>query len=178
MLTFAMFPDLGREYLQGRRDGTLTPEAIPSAETAGGSGRPVTEGVPTEFVIDVHGESYEVQITGVGSNSGSKRRVYLTLDGMPEEVVFEAKGEFVQEGKGGGRAKASSPGHVTTSMPGNIVDVLVAEGDSVEEGQAVLITEAMKMETEVQARASGTVKAVHVVKGDRVTPGEVLIEIE
>ncbi|OLO03572.1 MULTISPECIES: sodium-extruding oxaloacetate decarboxylase subunit alpha [Salinicola] len=178
VLTFAMFPDLGREYLQGRRDGTLTPEAIPAAESAGAAGRPVSEGVPTEFVIDVHGESYEVQITGVGSGSGSKRRVYLTLDGMPEEVVFEAKGEFVQEGKSGGRAKASAPGHVSTSMPGNIVDVLVAEGDSVKEGQAVLITEAMKMETEVQARVSGTVKAVHVAKGDRVTPGEVLIEIE
>ncbi len=178
VLTFAMFPDLGREYLQGRRDGTLTPESIPSAEAVGGAGRPVSEGVPTEFVIDVHGESYEVQITGVGSSSGSKRRVYLTLDGMPEEVVFEAKDEFVQEGNSGGRAKASSPGHVTTSMPGNIVDVLVAEGDSVKEGQAVLITEAMKMETEVQARVSGTVKAVHVAKGDRVTPGEVLIEIE
>ncbi|WP_251978290.1 sodium-extruding oxaloacetate decarboxylase subunit alpha [Salinicola avicenniae] len=178
VLTFAMFPDLGRDYLQGRRDGTLVPEAIPAAEATGGAGRPVSEGVPTEFVIDVHGESYEVQITGVGSGNGSKRRVYLTLDGMPEEVVFEAKDEFVQESKGAGRSQASSPGHVSTSMPGNIVDVLVAEGDSVQEGQAVLITEAMKMETEVQARVAGTVKAVHVAKGDRVTPGEVLIEIE
>ncbi|MBT9530123.1 MAG: biotin/lipoyl-binding protein, partial [Pseudomonas sp.] len=44
--------------------------------------------------------------------------------------------------------------------------------------QAVLITEAMKMETEVQAPIDGTVKAIHIAKGDRVTPGEVLIEIE
>ncbi|WP_110687509.1 sodium-extruding oxaloacetate decarboxylase subunit alpha [Salinicola aestuarinus] len=177
VLTFAMFPDLGREYLQGRRDGTLVPEAMPAPADASAE-RPVTEGVPTEFVIDVHGESYEVQITGVGSGSGSRRRLYLTLDGMPEEVVFEAKDEFVAAEKSGGRAQASSPGHVTTSMPGNIVDVLVAVGDSVTEGQAVLITEAMKMESEVQARVGGTVKAVHVAKGDRVTPGEVLVEIE
>ncbi|GHB10775.1 sodium-extruding oxaloacetate decarboxylase subunit alpha [Salinicola rhizosphaerae] len=177
VLTFAMFPDLGRDYLKNRRDGKLVPEAIP-APSSPSAGRPVAEGVPTEFVIDVHGESYEVQITGVGSGQGSKRRVYLTLDGMPEEVVFEAKDEFVKETKGGGgRASASEPGHVSTSMPGNIVEVLVAEGDSVKEGQAVLITEAMKMETEVQARVGGTVKAVHVAKGDRVTPGEVLIEI-
>ncbi|MHB0776972.1 sodium-extruding oxaloacetate decarboxylase subunit alpha [Halomonas sp. WWR20] len=175
VLTFAMFPDLGRDFLQGRRDGTLTPEALPNpAET---SGRPVTEGTPTEFVIDVHGESYEVQITGVGRNMGGKRQVYLTLDGMPEEVIFEAKDDFVSA-QASGRARATSPGHVTTSMPGNIVDVLVAEGDSVTEGQAVLITEAMKMETEVQAHISGSVKAIHVAKGDRVTPGEVLIEIE
>ncbi|GAB3346077.1 sodium-extruding oxaloacetate decarboxylase subunit alpha [Chromohalobacter beijerinckii] len=175
VLTYAMFSELGRDYLQGRRDGSLVSEPIPAPD-AGDANRPVTEGVPTEFVIDVHGESYEVQITGVGGNSGGKRQVYLTLDGMPEEVVFEAKDAFVG-GETSGRARASQPGHVTTSMPGNIVDVLVAKGDRVEEGQAVLITEAMKMETEVQARVSGTVEAVHVAKGDRVTPGEVLIEI-
>jgi pyruvate carboxylase subunit B len=55
--------------------------------------------------------------------------------------------------------------------------VLVKEGDQVKAGQPVLIAEAMKMETEVQAPITGTVKAVHVAKGDRVTPGEVLIEI-
>ena len=63
-------------------------------------------------------------------------------------------------------------------MPGNIVDVLVKEGDVVKAGQSVLITEAMKMETEIQASINGTVKAVHVAKGDRVNPGEVLVEIE
>ncbi|MEC9483432.1 MAG: biotin/lipoyl-containing protein, partial [Halomonas sp.] len=175
ILTFAMFPELGREFLQQRRDGTLVPEPLPSVTES--TGRPVTEGTPTEFVIDVHGESYEVQITGVGSSKGGKRQVYLTLDGMPEEVVFEAKDAYVG-GTSAGRAQASSPGHVTTSMPGNIVDVLVAVGDSVKEGQAVLITEAMKMETEVHARVAGTVTAIHVAKGDRVTPGEVLVEID
>jgi pyruvate carboxylase subunit B len=67
---------------------------------------------------------------------------------------------------------------VSTAMPGNIVDVLVKEGDMVKAGQAVLITEAMKMETEVQAAIAGKVTAVHVAKGDRVNPGEILIEIE
>ena len=54
--------------------------------------------------------------------------------------------EFVAEGKSG-RKHASEPGHVTTAMPGNIVEVLVKEGDTVTAGQAVLIAEAMKMET-------------------------------
>ncbi|GAA5173612.1 MULTISPECIES: sodium-extruding oxaloacetate decarboxylase subunit alpha [Halomonadaceae] len=175
VLTFAMFPELGRDFLQGRRDGTLSPEPLPAPDAA--AGRPATEGVPTEFVIDVHGESYEVQITGVGRNTGGKRQVYLTLDGMPEEVVFEAKDDYVGSAAPG-RAKASAPGHVTTSMPGNIVDVLVAVGDGVEAGQPVLVTEAMKMESEVHARVAGTVQAVHVARGDRVTPGEVLIEID
>ena len=91
--------------------------------------------------------------------------------------MFEALNEDQAEG-GSGRKQASKPGHVTTNMPGNIVDVLVAQGDVVKAGQAVLVTEAMKMEAEVQAPIAGTVMDIHVAKGDRVTPGEVLIEIE
>jgi pyruvate carboxylase subunit B len=63
-------------------------------------------------------------------------------------------------------------------MPGNIVDVLVKEGDTVAAGQALLITEAMKMETEIQAPIAGKVTALFVAKGDSVNPDEVLIEIE
>ncbi|MFA7555854.1 MAG: sodium-extruding oxaloacetate decarboxylase subunit alpha [Spongiibacteraceae bacterium] len=176
VLTFAMFPDLGRSFLQQRRDGTLVAEALEPA--LGNSGRRVNDGgVPTEFSIDVHGESYQVAITGVGIKGAGKRHIYMTLDGMPEEVVFETLGEY-QTDSSKERKQASKPGHVTTNMPGNIVEVLVAVGDIVKEGQAVLVTEAMKMETEVQAPISGTVMDVHIAKGDRVTPGDILIEIE
>jgi pyruvate carboxylase subunit B len=63
-------------------------------------------------------------------------------------------------------------------MPGNIVDVLVREGDTVIAGQPVLITEAMKMETEVQAPIAGRVAGVYVQKGDAVNPDEALIDIQ
>jgi pyruvate carboxylase subunit B len=62
-------------------------------------------------------------------------------------------------------------------MPGNIVEVLVKVGDPVKAGQALLISEAMKMESEIQAPIDGIVQAVHVAKGDRVNPGELLLEI-
>jgi len=174
VLTFAMFPDLGREFLQQRADGTLKPEELLPLDQKG-KGR-MAESMATEFRIDVHGESYEVAITGVGDSGAGKRKLYLSLDGMPEEVIFESLNEYVAEGSSG-RKRATQPGHVSAAMPGNIVEVLVKEGDSVEAGQSVLIAEAMKMETEVHANIAGTVQAVHVSKGDRVTPGEVLIEI-
>ncbi|MCB1647246.1 MAG: biotin/lipoyl-binding protein, partial [Pseudomonadales bacterium] len=94
-----------------------------------------------------------------------------------QEVVFEPLNEYISEGATRGRKRASEPGHVTAAMPGNIVEVLVAEGDEVKAGQAVLIAEAMKMETEIHASIAGVVKAVYVSKGDRVTPGEVLVEV-
>lgn len=177
VLTYAMFPDIGRKFLEERAAGTLTPEVLLPIPEAGGVAPAGGEGVPTEFVIDVHGESYRVDITGVGVKGDGKRHFYLSIDGMPEEVVFEPLNQFVGGG-GSKRKSASAPGDVSTTMPGNIVEVLVKEGDQVKAGQAVLITEAMKMETEVQAPIAGTVKAIHVAKGDRVTPGEVLVEIE
>ncbi len=172
VLTYAMFPDLGRDFLQQRQDGTLQPEALapPSdGKTSGGA-------TATEFKIDVHGETYEVAITGIGDAGSGRRKIYLSMDGMPEEIVFESLNEYQAEG-GSKRRKATEPGHVTAAMPGNVVDVLVKEGDEVTAGQGILVTEAMKMENEIQANISGTVQAVYVAKGDRVTPGEVLVEI-
>lgn len=173
VLTYAMFPDLGREYLQQREDGTLKPEPLlppASAQKAIGS-------VATEFKVLVHGETYEVAITGVGDSGGGRRKLYLSLDGMPEEVSFEPLNEYVAEKPAGSRKKASERGHVSAVMPGNVVEILVKVGDQVEAGQAVLIAEAMKMETEVHTSMGGKVTAVNVKKGDRVTPGEVLVEI-
>lgn len=164
VLTYAMFPDIGRKFLEEREAGTLVPETllpIPDGSTATAAGG---QGVPTEFVIDVHGETYRVDITGVGVKGEGKRHFFLSIDGMPEEVVFEPLNNFVGGSGGGQRKQASGPGDVSTSMPGNVVDVLVKEGDVVKAGQAVLISEAMKMETEIQAPMGGTVKAVHVAK--------------
>ncbi|SDT00119.1 pyruvate carboxylase subunit B [Halopseudomonas litoralis] len=177
VLTFAMFPDIGRKFLEERAAGTLEPEVL--LPIPDGDSKPAAaEGVATEFMIDVHGESYRIDITGVGVKGDGTRHFYLSVDGMPEEVVLEELNQFVGGAGGKARQHATKPGHVTTSMPGNVVDVLVAEGDKVKAGQAVLISEAMKMESEIQAAINGTVKAVHVAKGDRVNPGEILIEIE
>ena len=62
-------------------------------------------------------------------------------------------------------------------MPGTIVDVMVETGQSVQAGDPVLVSEAMKMENEVPAPVSGSIKVIHVSKGDSVNPDETLIEI-
>ncbi|KAJ0344321.1 hypothetical protein COL154_014021, partial [Colletotrichum chrysophilum] len=71
VLTYAMFPELGREFLQQRKDGTLKPEPLmPKADKA----RPA-DAVATEFKVDVHGETYDIAITGVGDEGGGKRKL-------------------------------------------------------------------------------------------------------
>ena len=181
VLTYAMFPEIGRAFLEQRAEGTLVPEPLeppPSNEP--------TKAAPTEFNINVHGETYHIKVTGAGHKGQAERHFYFTIDDIPEEVVVETLDELmltggaegaVQKTIAGKRPKPSQPGHVTTSMPGNIVDVLVKEGDTVTAGQSVIVTEAMKMETEIQAPIAGTVTAVYVSKGDAVNPDEALLEI-
>jgi len=182
VLSYAMFPDIARSFLEQRKAGTLMPEPLEDANSAAAQKGPV----PVEFNVTMHGETYHIKVTGAGHKNLNRRPIYVSVDGSPEEIMVETLEELdaSYNGNGNGRSvkgsrrpKAQAPGHVTTSMPGTIVDVLVKVGDAVKEGDPVLITEAMKMETEVHAPITGKVTAVHIAKGDAVNPDEALIEI-
>ena len=188
VLSYAMFPEIGRQFLQARRAGTLRPEPLSpppvSAETL--IGPEAQSRAPTEFNITLHGESYHVRITGSGHKGLPERHFYMDIDGMPVEVNIETLDELMLSGGAEGaipsaisgrRPRPTAPGHVATAMPGNIVAVLVEEGAEVSAGQPVLVTEAMKMETEIRAPIAGVVTQVLVRKGDAVNPDETLIEI-
>lgn len=185
VLTYAMFPEVGRQFLQQRAEGTLVPEPLepqPIAEAGYCAG-------PEEFNVTLHGETYHIKITGTGHRMHERRPFYVSVDGVPEEIVVETLQEIITTPGSGParlgqaqsrshRPRATKPGHATTSMPGTIVDILIKEGDQVKAGDPLLIVEAMKMETELQAPIAGKVAAVHVVKGDSVNPDEALVEIE
>ncbi len=181
VLSYAMFPDVAKEFLEGRKAGTLVPEPLEPIDPNQSSRGPA----PTEFNLTVHGETYHIQLKGTGHKTQEKRPFYLTVDGMPEEVMVESLHEIPLDPggsqntihKGSRRPPARDKGDVTTSMPGTIVEILVKEGDDVSAGDPVIVTEAMKMETEIQAPLTGTVKVIHVHKGDTVNPDEALIEI-
>jgi len=182
VLTYAMFPDIGRTFLEERDQGKLVPEALEPANVDNNGHQ-----AATEFNITIHGETYHIGLTGAGHRTQDMRPYNLSIDGVPEEIMVEtlseldldeSEGEPRKKSASGKRPRATGPGHVTTSMPGVIVEVLVNIGDDIKAGAPVLITEAMKMETEIQAGISGVMSAIHVVKGDSDTPDETLIEIE
>jgi pyruvate carboxylase subunit B len=188
VLTYAMFPEIGRQFLKERTEGNLQPEPLEPIPDKNESSIPTA---PTDFNVNYHGESYHIEVKGTGQKSDTERRFFLTLDGVPTEILVETLDQVVLTGgamgavpakpgkkTSGQRPQATKEGHVTTSMPGVIVDVLVSEGDQIKAGDPVLITEAMKMETEVQAPISGKVVAINVAKGDSVNPDEALVEIE
>jgi pyruvate carboxylase subunit B len=187
VLIYAMFPEIGREFLEQREAGTLEPEPLSPLDTETKADYCVAA---TEFNVLLHGETYHIKVNGTGSKAQEMRAYYLSVDGLPEEILVEPLDEIVRYTDGSRpvataekvasnnhRPKASQPGDVTTSMPGTIVEVMVKEGDQVNAGDPVLITEAMKMETEIQAPIAGKIAAIHVAKGDSVNPNEALIEI-
>ena len=65
-----------------------------------------------------------------------------------------------------------------TPMPGLVVEVLVAQGDTVKKGQGLLVVEAMKMQNDIKALRDGIVKQIFVAKGQTVNSGDKLIIIE
>ncbi len=67
---------------------------------------------------------------------------------------------------------------VKAEMAGNVWKIVVAEGDSIEDGDAVVILESMKMEIPVECEYDGTVTKIHVAEGDAVTEGQLIAEIE
>ena len=183
VLTCAMFPEIGKEFLEQRANMKPAAEQAEYDHTAAAERR----SRPTEFNVTLHGEPYHIVITGTGHHRQDNRPFYMTVNGVPEEVLVEVLDEIPPPSEttedrrtsgGSQHPRATRPGDVTTSMPGTIIEVLVDVGDIIEAGTPVLITEAMKMETELQAPVHGRVTAINVHKGDRVNPDETLIEIE
>ena len=188
VLTYAMFPDIGKTYLQERNAGSLTPEVLLDKSAVNSAG---ARFAPNEFKVTLHGETFHINLTGSGHSGEEKRPYYVSVDGIAEEVFVETLSEIQVSGGSAGNgskkkeanAKSGRPrpihsGHVTTSMPGTIVAVKVKAGDRVSAGDGVLVIEAMKMENEIQAATSGIVVAIHVSKGDSVNPDESLLEIQ
>ncbi len=190
VLTFAMFPEVAKGYLQERAAGQLKPEALLPAPEPGVPGLEAGNGAarqgPSEFRITVHGETFHIKLTGTGVKSTEQRPMYFNIDGVPEEILLETIDEIaVAEGGemrpaargSGSRPRATEQGHVTTPMPGKVVKVIPAEGAAVKAGETVLVIEAMKMESEIAAPIDGTVVGILVSPGDAVNPGELLLEI-
>jgi len=173
VLIYAMFPDIGQTFLEQREQGTLQAEALLPADISPDTSAPLA----TQFKISLHGESYDIHLTGAGPQGQQQRQLYLTVDGVPEEVILQPLNEFAPQ-SASGRPIAMAPGDITSSMPGNVIEVLVKEGEKVTMGAPLLVIEAMKMETEIKASISGTVSSIYIQKGDRITPRETLIQIK
>jgi len=102
----------------------------------------------------------------------------LWIDGFRYEVEALDERERAIRDLTASAAKPSGPAPLIAPMPGLIVRVKVQVGDTVQAGQGLVVMEAMKMENELRAAASGRVKAVAVAPGTAVEKGARLVELE
>ena len=139
-----------------------------------------------EYKYTIGGNKYEVAINEVNDTTAT-----VTVNGeefkvewekpVEEKPVVKVQPVAVKPAPAAAPAPATAPaaavdGHaIKTPLPGVIIDVKVAVGDTVKKGDTVVVLEAMKMENNINADCDGKVTAVQVAKGDTVADGAVLV---
>ena len=98
------------------------------------------------------------------------------VEGKSFEIKIPGSSSAPKKKRSGSRSKKS--GVVSANMPGKVVTIEVSEGDSVEEGQVILILEAMKMQNEIQAAVSGIITSVNCEEGQSIEANIPLVVIE
>ncbi len=153
VLTYALFPQIGLKFLENR-DNPDAFEPMPTGnEVAAGA-----ESSPQAYTVEVNGQTFVVQVNEGGDIEGLKPI---------------------------GEAAACAPAPVSVGagdpqgapLAGNIFKVLIKPGQAVDEGEVVIILEAMKMETEIRAFRRGVIGSVNVAVGDAVSVGDSLMTI-
>lgn len=131
-----------------------------------------------EHVVEIgKGVSLYVGLEAIGeADDKGIRTVMATLNGQLRPVYVRDLSITVDT-KAAEKADTSRPGHVAAPFSG-VVTLQVAEGDTVEAGQAVASIEAMKMEAAITAAVSGTVRRLAIPKTQQVDAGDLLLEIE
>ncbi|KPS39728.1 biotin/lipoyl-containing protein, partial [Klebsiella variicola] len=157
VLTVALFPQPGLKFLENRHNPAAF-EPVPQAEAAqplAKAEKPAASGI---YTVEVEGKAFVVKVSDGGDVS--------QLSAAPVAAAPAAA-----------PAPAGAGTPVIAPLAGTIWKVLAAEGQTVSEGEVLLILEAMKMETEIRAAQAGTVRGIAVKAGDAVAVGDTLLQL-
>ncbi|EAB2757850.1 biotin/lipoyl-binding protein, partial [Salmonella enterica] len=160
VLTVALFPQIGLKFLENRHNPAAF-EPVPQAEAAKPAvkeekaAKPAASGI---YTVEVEGKAFVVKVSDGGDIS-----------------QLTAAAPAASSAPATAPAGAGTP--VTAPLAGNIWKVIATEGQTVAEGDVLLILEAMKMETEIRAAQAGTVRGIAVKSGDAVSVGDTLMTL-
>ncbi|MEF3201162.1 hypothetical protein J8992_08445 [Klebsiella quasipneumoniae subsp. quasipneumoniae] len=156
VLTVALFPQPGLKFLENRHNPAAF-EPLPQLEDARPAA-PAKAAASGVYTVEVEGKAFVVKVSDGGDVS------QLTA-ATPSSAPVPAAAP----------AGAGTP--VTAPLAGTIWKVIAGEGQTVAEGEVLLILEAMKMETEIRAARAGTVRGIAVKAGDAVAVGDTLLQL-
>ena len=154
LLTYILFPQVGIQFLENRNNPDFF-EPVPQAPSEG----PKEDGV---YTVTHNGQDYVVEVKAGGDISSIQ---------VAGQAVAAPQAAAPQAAPVGNAEDVSAP------LAGNIWKVLVSPNQQVNEGDTLVILEAMKMETEIKAGHSGVVVNINVKEGDSVTVGQVLLSL-
>jgi oxaloacetate decarboxylase alpha subunit len=162
VLTYALFPEIGLKFLENRGNPDAF-EPVPTGDEVNAKASAAVNTVSGAageevYTVTVSGQSYIVQVAEGGDISAVT------------PVAAQAPAAATPVASGAGEP-------VNAPLAGNIFKVRVSQGQQVQQGDVIVILEAMKMETEVRAAKAGTVASVSVKEGDSVAVGDQLISI-
>ncbi len=166
VLTVALFPQIAWKFLENRGNPTAfesLPQATEVAKPAASAPAPVTKASePAVYTIEVDGRSYVVRVSEGGEiqhyQEVTKPATQVVPGVLAVKPVVDAE-------------------PVKAPLAGNIWKVMVKAGQQIQEGDVIVILEAMKMETEVRAARSGTVSEVRIREGDTVAVGDCMLTL-
>ncbi|RZP31564.1 MAG: oxaloacetate decarboxylase subunit alpha [Alteromonas sp.] len=170
VLTYALFPQIGLKFIENRGNPDAF-EPAPSAQESQSSSAPKPAEAKSSSQGATTSETYDVNV------DGKVYRVEVAPSGTLTSVT-PASGSQTQaqpQTKSAASSASTSSQSIDAPLAGNVFKVLVRNGDSVSEGDVVMILEAMKMETEIRSAYTGTVTDITVSEGDAVTSGQPLI---
>ncbi|MED2008455.1 pyruvate carboxylase [Brevibacillus borstelensis] len=172
VLSYIMYPQVFLQYDQSLKEyGDLSVLNTPTFFYG------LRPGEETAITIE-RGKTLIIKLVAVGELHPDGRRImYFELNGQPREIFIRDHAAKVSE-LARRKADPQDPGQLGASMPGKVLKVLVTAGDKVRKGEHLLVSEAMKMETTIQAPMDGKIKAVHVKAGDAIETGDLLVEME
>ncbi|WP_079480414.1 pyruvate carboxylase [Halobacillus salinus] len=132
-----------------------------------------------EISVEIEqGKTLIVKLVSVGeAQVDGTRTIYFELNGQSREVVIRDENvkAAVQERP---KANKANEKHIGATMPGTVIKVISNKGETVKKGDHLMITEAMKMETTVQAPFDGVIKDIYVDSNEAIHVGDLLIEFE
>ncbi|WP_166108901.1 sodium-extruding oxaloacetate decarboxylase subunit alpha [Pseudoalteromonas sp. Z9A5] len=160
VLTYALFPQVGLKFIKNRNNPDAF-EPIPTVEDKSNKIAPKSGSNNSS----VKAEQYSVKV------DGKVYDVVVAQGGELKEVTLKDSEHIPQS------ASVASGETLNAPLAGNIFKIKVKAGQVVNEGDVVIIMEAMKMETEIRAMHTGTVAEVLVGEGDAVSTGDAMIAL-
>ena len=162
LMTYALFPQVGVQFLENRDNPDFF-EPVPQ-EPSEFNLNDNSEGI---YTVSFEGQSYTVNVTSGGD-----------IESIGSSSAVTEVHNMVQKDAESDPSKFTAKEKVAAPLSGTIWKVLVSPNQSINEGDTLLILEAMKMETEVKATSAGTVISVDVKEGDSVTVGQLLLSLK